>query len=1728
VKKRNRANRRFLPSRAGLPNLFGNAKRRKRKSYTFEKLEERFAFSATPLDSESGSLSNDTAAGAAELLLREMQWALMQAGNTSGATQLATFALPTDPYFPNPETTDLSDPQHIGGQWHLWNFGQNVGNVDFNLLQPLKGVPGEDINVVPVWQGSGMVDGSYTGAGVIVAVMDDGVQLTHPDLRGNIHPTLRFNAFTGTSQANPNLFFPSHGTAVAGLIGATWSLENIFTGGDGDDNDDDDDDDDDDDNGTGTTTNNSIGGVGVAPEVTLVPIRMLGNDQSLLLEDPTVAAFRYALMVGVDVTNNSWGPFSGVNGAPRVAVPMTPDEIEIIRDSIVFGRDGLGMIHVFASGNNGGPGAPAGFEGFGNYMSSAYNGFANSRYVITVAGVDHDGQYANQDGSVTSYPMAGPNVLVAAPTGSNLAQNIADDEGQGSGLWTTDLVGDNGYNALPDPFTGEDADRDFLPDDTYTSRFNGTSAAAPLVTGVVALMLEANPNLTYRDVQEILVRSARQNAQFEVPMNGNEDTNIWEQTTWQTNQISPFRDPDPWGPIPVADRFEALYDPIADPRFDRGVSVGFPNLAPFSPAEGNDVGREVYGHYELQPAEYTNGAGYTVSQGYGAYGELTGYGHGVIDAEMAVAMAEKWHTLEQNANVGTERTFSTFFTGIGTILAGERMPNNLGALLIPGGQNAPPGAGFVAHFNEYFADDPPGPFAQPPFPQNTRGDSYIDFRVPVNQQINVEWVEVKLSISGPVEDLDHLKLNLTSPSGMQSELNHYYGDNDHATYSTQFDQLSSPPDGGGGFNPAGDLDFTPEDAFVWTFSTNRNWGESTNSAVILDPLTGEPVPGPQGFDPVTGQLVDKPIFRDWELHIENWSNSLFTVNGVEIVWHGKPVEGGQLDQEWIADDEDWEVPVAQRIQGFVGIDVDNDDEFSGIDPLDNNEWNNRYIQESVTGNVTPGTLRASELKRHYLVDFIDNNNNGEFDEGDERQQEPFAANILVQAFPFEVVNGVDVVEPTPIAQFLTGADGNYYFDLVPGNYMIRVVDLNDTPATAIDDPNTPAQYRQHYKDEWRITADWFYAPDREDPTPTGAQGEILYDAVAQAPVPFRFTGASPRIPMNVKDINFLLKPQVTPPQNVVFNGTVWADVNADGNVDVFDSPAGSMRVYVDSVQNNQYDLGEQFVFTNPDGTYSLTVNTSTPAAIILGVELEVGWQPSVPGGDTQGVFAQPGDVFDNFDFFIIPPDDPSGSGPAAIAGFVFNDIDGDGFRDVSEGGLGGVTVFLDANLDGDFDAGETSAITSSNGGYFFANLAAGTYRVDVHIDNEGMPNASAEMTTPSLGYHDVTVVLGQTKAGVVFGLDSLADMDFGDLPASFNAGGTPNHFVVPHFRLGETIDGEPGGQAAGADDASDDGVAVVSNAGTLRPGVNELVVQTFGVGGFLSGWIDWDGNGTFEADERVVFTDKQTGEVLGTEADLPPTGLAGISLLVTANADIVTGPIYARFRWGEMGLNATSDSFIGEVEDYLLPSSAVIIAPSLPGDFNGDGGVNAADYVAFRKFLGNGFALPNTTNPSGPVVAQDETLWKQNFGETPSGSGGGGGGGITNVEDDLAESSVTTPIAPLSSTVQVGPASTVAASPVETVVETMPAAATVVANLSIDVSSVVSFSSTNEKAEFESAVSSSAQSYVDLLQLLDQAHEVLDDSEDESPLADRSNDEEGYSDLALAAAFADESEWWSM
>ncbi len=174
-----------------------------------------------------------------------------------------------------------------------------------------------------------------------------------------------------------------------------------------------------------------------------------------------------------DVTNHSWGYDPGY--ALGVTSPKWTSRFADLDKSSVSGRDGLGTINVFAAGND--------REKDRNTNDS---GLTSLSHTIAVAAVSHDGMIAD-------YSTPGATLLVAAPSSGYV-------NGVWTGIWTTDRTGEDGYSSGRE--TGTDSA-------DHTNAFGGTSAAAPMVSGVVALMLEANPGLGWRDVQEILAHTAR-------------------------------------------------------------------------------------------------------------------------------------------------------------------------------------------------------------------------------------------------------------------------------------------------------------------------------------------------------------------------------------------------------------------------------------------------------------------------------------------------------------------------------------------------------------------------------------------------------------------------------------------------------------------------------------------------------------------------------------------------------------------------------------------------------------------------------------------------------------------------------------------------------------------------------------------------------------------------------------------------------------------------------------------------------------------------------------------------------------------------------------------------------------------------------------------------------------------------------------------------------------------
>ncbi len=196
---------------------------------------------------------------------------------------------------------------------------------------------------------------------------------------------------------------------------------------------------------------NGIGVAGVAYDAEVYGIRLIGGDTSY---GDMYDAFVEATDAGAWVLSNSWGFGSD---CPSFNLPATiRSALEHVEEE---GRGGLGAVVVTSAGN-------------GNCDASG-DGFQSYWTIVGVAAV-------NGDDDRESYSSYGAIVDIAAPSG---------------GLLTTDISGDDGYGS-------------YEGDSDYIGWFSGTSAAAPVVSGVLALMFEANPRLTAEQARDVLCETA--------------------------------------------------------------------------------------------------------------------------------------------------------------------------------------------------------------------------------------------------------------------------------------------------------------------------------------------------------------------------------------------------------------------------------------------------------------------------------------------------------------------------------------------------------------------------------------------------------------------------------------------------------------------------------------------------------------------------------------------------------------------------------------------------------------------------------------------------------------------------------------------------------------------------------------------------------------------------------------------------------------------------------------------------------------------------------------------------------------------------------------------------------------------------------------------------------------------------------------------------------------------
>ncbi len=375
-------------------------------------------------------------------------------------------------------------------QWHLKNTGKN----EQQKYVITKAKRGNDINVESVW------DSGLTGKDIKIAVLDEGVDMFHPDL--NVDKELSHNYHSKPQNSKNTTPFRiklvmddphtegeeqiiggwhdwPHGTAVAGLIAAKgW---------------------------------NGIGTRGVAPKATIVsyntlePIVYTNTSESRELYEKSKIQYLYhvnqmqhirtldGLVRNLDkiaIYNNSWGnPFPTLQKYSE-AYDISDNYEQQLTYGSIHGRDGKGAIYVKSAGNSS--------EGWTNFEPMQTDG-----YFIIVSASDADGK-------ASSYTTQGPNILVNAPGGGSDNEFTKIKEHH---IVTTDMAGlargydfENTYLSKVPHFNAKGNENG-----DYTNRMNGTSSSAPIVSGVVALMLEANPNLTWRDVRYILAHSAYKN-----------------------------------------------------------------------------------------------------------------------------------------------------------------------------------------------------------------------------------------------------------------------------------------------------------------------------------------------------------------------------------------------------------------------------------------------------------------------------------------------------------------------------------------------------------------------------------------------------------------------------------------------------------------------------------------------------------------------------------------------------------------------------------------------------------------------------------------------------------------------------------------------------------------------------------------------------------------------------------------------------------------------------------------------------------------------------------------------------------------------------------------------------------------------------------------------------------------------------------------------------------------
>lgn len=282
---------------------------------------------------------------------------------------------------------------------------------------------------------------------VVVAVADDSCDLRHVDFQGLGKVVAPRDFYDRDFEPAPGLPDDNHGTACCGVAVAE---------------------------------ENGRGVVGAAPGCALMPIRT-----TAMLDDRSIEElFAWVTDEGAAVVSCSWGPSARY-------FPLSLRQSNAIHRAATLGRGGLGCVIVFAAGNSNRPVNDTVDErGWPGDTPSGptrwFDGFAAHPEVIAVSA-------CTSLGKRSAYSNWGREISVCAPSNNARPRTFprVADSAPGRGIVTTDRVGPSGYSSAD-----------------HTSTFGGTSSACPLVAGVAALVLSANPGLRAAEVRAILERTA--------------------------------------------------------------------------------------------------------------------------------------------------------------------------------------------------------------------------------------------------------------------------------------------------------------------------------------------------------------------------------------------------------------------------------------------------------------------------------------------------------------------------------------------------------------------------------------------------------------------------------------------------------------------------------------------------------------------------------------------------------------------------------------------------------------------------------------------------------------------------------------------------------------------------------------------------------------------------------------------------------------------------------------------------------------------------------------------------------------------------------------------------------------------------------------------------------------------------------------------------------------------